>query len=109
MRANSSPIPPAQRRRRPAHPQALALLALLGIPTLGLRSKPWEEVFTARALQHDVVITVCDNAVGEGCPVWPGQPMTAFWDIPNPAPVLGSAVEVAMAFNDAYQLLYNRL
>jgi hypothetical protein len=55
------------------------------------------------------MITVCDNSAGEVCPVWPGQPMTGRWGIPDPASVLGSAVEVAMAFNDACRLLYNRL
>ncbi|MBV9989918.1 MAG: arsenate reductase ArsC [Alphaproteobacteria bacterium] len=91
------------------HPQALALLERLGHPTAELRSKSWEEFAVQGAPGQDFVFTVCDNAANEACPVWPGQPMTAHWGIPDPAAVDGSADEIARAFHDAYILLQRRI
>jgi arsenate reductase len=91
------------------HPKALELLARLDLPTAGLRSKSWDEFAVPGAPELDFVITVCDNAAGEVCPIWPGQPMTAHWGIPDPAAVEGLPVEVNFAFNDAYRVLNNRL
>jgi len=91
------------------HPKALELLSRLDYPTAGLRSKSWDEFAAPGAPELDFVITVCDNAAGEVCPIWPGQPMTAHWGIPDPAAVEGAPVEVNFAFNDAYRVLNNRL
>ncbi|MDR3508738.1 MAG: arsenate reductase ArsC [Caulobacteraceae bacterium] len=91
------------------HPKAIELLSRLDYPTAGFRSKSWDEFAAPGAPELDFVITVCDNAAGEVCPIWPGQPMTAHWGIPDPAAVEGSPIEVAMAFNDAYRVLHNRL
>ncbi len=98
--------------RGEVHPEALALLRRLNYPTDKLRSKSWEEFSRAgnpAAPQLDFVFTVCDNAAGEVCPIWPGQPMTAHWGIPDPAAVNGNAAEVALAFADAYRFLENRI
>ncbi len=89
------------------NPHALALLRRLGFPTEGLRSKSWDEFAAAPPL--DFVFTVCDNAANEVCPVWPGQPMTAHWGIPDPAAVEGTEAEIAAAFKDAYLLLQRRI
>ncbi len=91
------------------HPRALALLRRQGIPTQGLRSKSWEEFGGPDAPALDFVFTVCDNAANEVCPIWPGQPMTAHWGIPDPAAAEGSEAEVALAFADAFRLLRNRI
>ena len=91
------------------HPQALALLERLGYPTSGLRSKSWDEFAAPGAPSLDFVFTVCDNAANEVCPVWPGQPMTAHWGVPDPAAVEGSETAIAAAFRDAYQLLHRRI
>lgn len=80
------------------HPSALALVEALGLPTTGLRSKSWDEFAKPDAPQLDFVITVCDNAAGEVCPVWPGMPVTAHWGIPDPAAATGSDAEIAAAF-----------
>ena len=95
--------------RGEVHRSALDLLSRLGDPTAGLRSKSWDEFAAPGAPKLDFVITVCDNAAGEVCPIWPGQPMTAHWGIPDPAAVEGTPVEVSFAFNDAYRSLHNRL
>ena len=85
------------------HPQALALLERLGYPTDGgLRSKSWDEFAAPGAPVLDFVFTVCDNAANEVCPVWPGQPMTAHWGVPDPAAVQGSEAEIAKAFRDTF-------
>lgn len=89
------------------HPEALALLGRLGYSTEGYRSKSWDEFAAAGAPHLDFVFTVCDNAANEVCPIWPGQPMTAHWGIPDPAAVEGPAV--AQAFRDAYQTLNRRI
>jgi arsenate reductase (thioredoxin) len=85
------------------------LLRGLGYDTSGFRSKSWSEFAKPEAPPLDFVFTVCDNAAGEECPVWPGQPMTAHWGVPDPAEVRGSAAEVALAFKDAYRMLFQRI
>ena len=89
------------------HPQALRLLAELGYPTGQLRSKGWEEFATPGAPQLDFVFTVCDNAAGEVCPIWPGQPMSAHWGIEDPASVDGQGQE--RAFIASYHALQRRI
>jgi arsenate reductase (thioredoxin) len=91
------------------HPQALALLRKLNYDTGGFRSKSWTEFSQAYAPQLDFVFTVCDNAAAEACPVWPGQPMTAHWGIPDPAAATGSDAQIALAFADAYRMLNARI
>jgi protein-tyrosine-phosphatase len=91
------------------HPQALALLRRLGFETNMLRSKSWDEFAKPGAPPLDFVFTVCDNAANEVCPVWPGQPMTAHWGVPDPAAVTGSDAEVAHAFRDTLGLLQRRI
>ena len=87
----------------------LQLLQSLGHDTSGLRSKSWSEFARPGAPALDFVFTVCDNAAGESCPVWPGQPMTAHWGVPDPAEATGTPGEVAMAFRDAYRMLARRI
>jgi len=91
------------------HPQAIALLARLGYPTEGLRSKSWDEFTGEGAPAFDAVITVCDNAAGETCPVWLGHPVRAHWGIPDPAAAIGDEAAVAQAFEDAYRTLKGRI
>jgi arsenate reductase (thioredoxin) len=91
------------------NPNALALLKRLDFPTNGLRSKSWDEFAGAGAPQMDFVFTVCDNAANEVCPVWPGQPMTAHWGVPDPAAVDGNEAMIAEAFRDTYRLLERRI
>ncbi len=88
---------------------ALALLRRLNYPTEGLRSKSWDEFAAPGAPELDFVFTVCDNAAGEVCPIWPGQPATAHWGIPDPGAVVGSEMDVAFAFADACRMLTNRI
>ncbi|MGX1499790.1 arsenate reductase [Labrenzia sp. MBR-25] len=90
-------------------PEALALLSKLNFKTDGLRSKDWAEFAVPDAPVMDFVFTVCDNAAKETCPVWPGQPMSAHWGLPDPAAVAGSDSERAVAFNDAFRMLSNRI
>ena len=90
-------------------PEALRQLETAHLPTTGLRSKSWDEFAQPGAPHLDFVFTVCDNAANEVCPVWPGQPMTAHWGIPDPAAVQGSAEQVEKAFRDAYFLLDRRI
>lgn len=89
------------------HPAALALLEELGHPTAGLRSKSWDEFAAAGAPELDFIITVCDNAAGETCPVWPGKPVSAHWGIEDPAAVEGEGQ--GQAFWTAYQQLKRRI
>jgi len=89
------------------HPQSIALLKRLGFSTDGLRSKSWEEF--SRSPPLDFVFTVCDNAANEVCPVWPGQPMTAHWGVPDPAAAKGSDAQIAQAFRDAFMTLQRRI
>src|SRR5580692_11160314 len=91
------------------HPLALALLERKGLSTEGLRSKAWDEFAKPGAPELNFVFTVCDNAAGEVCPIWPGQPMTAHWGVADPAAVQGSEAEIALAFADTYRLLGQRL
>jgi arsenate reductase len=91
------------------NPHALALLKALHHDTSGLRSKSWSEFAKPGAPALEFVFTVCDNAAGEACPVWPGQPMTAHWGIPDPAEAKGSPAEIALAFKDAYRMLNQRI
>ena len=91
------------------HPYALELLASLGLPSTGLHSKSWDVFAVAGAPRMDFIFTVCDNAAGEACPVWPGQPMTAHWGIPDPAAVSGRDVEQRAAFRAAFASLETRI
>ena len=91
------------------NPHALALLKRLNYPTEGLRSKSWEEFAAPSPVALDFVFTVCDNAAGEVCPIWPGQPMSAHWGLPDPAVVTGSAAEIALAFSETHRMLSNRI
>jgi protein-tyrosine-phosphatase len=91
------------------HPVALDLLQRLSLPTAGLRSKPWDEFAAPGAPSLDFIFTVCDNAAGEVCPIWPGRPMTAHWGIPDPAAVAGTDAAQAAAFQSAFQALEQRI
>ena len=91
------------------NPFAIKVLKSLDFPIDGLRSKSWEEFARPDAPVMDFVFTVCDNAAGESCPVWPGQPMTAHWGIPDPAAATGTPAEIALAFKDAYRMLNQRI
>jgi protein-tyrosine-phosphatase len=91
------------------HPCTLDLLRSLNFDVNGLRSKSWSEFAGPGAPPLDFVFTVCDNAAGETCPVWPGQPMTAHWGVPDPAAATGNEAEVRLAFADAFRMLSNRI
>jgi arsenate reductase len=91
------------------NPLALDLLARMRIPTEGLRSKSWDEFAAPGAPALDFVFTVCDNAAGEVCPYWPGQPMTAHWGTPDPASVEGSEMARTEAFREAFRILERRI
>lgn len=91
------------------HPVALELLRDMNLPIEGLRSKSWDELATPDAPAMDFVFTVCDNAAGETCPCWPGQPITAHWGIEDPAAVEGSHAEKLRAFKKAYDELERRI
>lgn len=91
------------------NPNAAALLEHFGLPTAGLRSKSWDEFAAKDAPQMDFVFTVCDDAAGEICPVWPGTPVTGHWGVPDPARVDGSDQEKMHAFRQAFRQLSNRI
>jgi len=91
------------------NPRTIQLLKGLDYDTAKLRSRSWSEFAKPGAPALDFVFTVCDNAAGESCPVWPGQPMTAHWGIPDPAEAKGSQAEIAFAFKDAYRMLQQRI
>ena len=91
------------------HPYARDLLRKLHYEVTGLRSKSWQEFSGPDAPKLDFVFTVCDNAAKETCPVWPGQPMTAHWGVPDPAEATGTEAEVRFAFADALRMLTNRI
>jgi arsenate reductase len=91
------------------NPLAIKTLEAVGYPTDGMRSKDWEEFAVADAPKMDFVFTVCDNAAGEACPAWPGQPMTAHWGIEDPAVVDGTQIEKERAFALAFRYLKNRI
>ena len=91
------------------NPFAIKVLNSLDYPTDGLRSKSWQEFAGADAPAMDFVFTVCDNAAGEACPIWPGQPMTAHWGIEDPAAVEGTDLEKQAAFLTAFRYMKNRI
>lgn len=91
------------------NPNTIALLHGLGYDTSAFRSKSWDEFAKPGAPEFDFIFTVCDDAAGEACPVWPGKPMTAHWGIADPAAVTGTELEIAQAFREAYRLLYRRI
>ena len=91
------------------NPNTVKLLQGLGYDTSNFRSKSWAEFAKPDAPALDFVFTVCDNAAGETCPVWPGRPMTAHWGVPDPAEVTGKEAEIALAFKDAYRMLHQRI
>jgi arsenate reductase len=90
-------------------PEALRQLERARLPTTGLRSKAWDEFLRPGAPELHFVFTVCDNAAKEVCPIWPGQPMTAHWGVPDPAAVQGTAEQVERAFRDAFFILDRRI
>ena len=91
------------------HPYALDLLRRTNHPVAELRSKSWDAFVAPGAPPLDFAFTVCDNAAGEVCPVWPGQPMTAHWGLPDPAAVEGNEAEKRAAFAEAYRMLASRI
>lgn len=91
------------------NPHALDLLRSLHYPVETFRSKGWDEFAAPGAPNLDFVFTVCDDAAAEVCPIWPGQPMSAHWGLPDPAAVQSSPAEIALAFADAYRMLNNRI
>jgi protein-tyrosine-phosphatase len=91
------------------NPNAIRLLKSMNYPTDALRSKSWDEFAGDHAPSFDFIVTVCDNAAGEACPIWPGQPVRAHWGIPDPAAASGNEAEIALAFADAYRVLRNRI
>ncbi|MGB8181392.1 MAG: arsenate reductase ArsC [Stellaceae bacterium] len=97
------------RPKSEVHPQTLAVLRAMKLPTENLRSKSWNEFARPDAPRMDFVFTVCDQAAAETCPVWPGQPITAHWGVPDPAAVEGSEAEKSAAFRDAFRRLDTRI
>lgn len=91
------------------NPYALDLLKRLDYDTSALRSKSWDEFAAPGAPKMDFVITVCDDAAGEVCPIWPGQPVSAHWGMPDPAATKGTPTEIALSFAETYRMLENRL
>jgi arsenate reductase (thioredoxin) len=91
------------------NPYALKLLESAKLPATDLRSKNWDEFAKPGAPKMDFVFTVCDNAANEVCPVWPGQPITAHWGVPDPAAVTGTPEEITRAFRDAFFTLERRI
>jgi protein-tyrosine-phosphatase len=91
------------------NPHTIHLLQSLGHDTSGCRSKSWDEFAKTGEPKFDFVFTVCDDAAAEACPLWPGQPMTAHWGIPDPAEATGTPAEIALAFKYAYRLLNQRI
>jgi arsenate reductase len=91
------------------NPLALDLLKQLDFPTEGLRSKGWDEFAGMSGIHFDFIITVCDNAAGEACPVWAGHPVTAHWGIPDPAAVEGTEMQKKAAFSQAYKSMDRRI
>ena len=105
FRAYSAGSQPKER----VNPNTLRLLERLGYETSEFRSKSWQEFAKLNAPKLDFIFTVCDDAAGEACPLWPGQPITAHWGIPDPAAASGTDAEIAMAFSDAYRMLQRRI
>ena len=94
---------------RRVNPSALKMLETAKLPTNGLHSKSWDEFARPNAAKMDFVFTVCDNAANEMCPVWPGQPMTAHWGVPDPAAATGTPEQIEVAFRDAFVTLERRI
>ena len=105
----SRPIAPAAIQKAPSILRHSLCSKRLNYDVSNFRSKPWDEFAQPGAPKLDFVFTVCDDAAGEACPVWPGQPMTAHWGIPDPARATGTDAEIAFAFSDAYRLLFQRI
>jgi arsenate reductase len=95
--------------RGEVNPHALRLLQAMHFDTSGFRSKSWDEFAAPGAPVMDFVFTVCDDAAGEQCPFWPGQPMTAHWGVPDPALATGTEAEIGATFAESYRLLNNRI
>lgn len=95
--------------RGQVNPFAIQLLERLNYDTSAIRSKSWDEFAAPGAPHMDFVFTVCDNAANETCPVWPGQPISAHWGVPDPSEVKGSEAEIAAAFADTHRMLYQRI
>jgi len=91
------------------HPCTLEILRRDNFVADGFRSKSWEEFAESDAPQLDFVFTVCDNAAEEVCPIWPGQPMTAHWGVPDPAAATGNAAEIMLTFANTFRMLSNRI
>jgi arsenate reductase (thioredoxin) len=91
------------------HPETMRLLQSLGYDTSDFHSKSWDKFAKPGGPDFDFVFTVCDNAAAEACPLWPGQPMTAHWGVPDPAEATGTPAEIALAFKDAYRMLHQRI
>jgi len=108
-RGNFRAFSAGSRPKGQVHPYTLDLLRKLHFDVSGLRSKSWNEFAGPDAPKLDFVFTVCDNAANETCPVWPSQPMTAHWGVPDPAAAAGNAAEVRLAFADALRMLTNRI
>jgi protein-tyrosine-phosphatase len=90
-------------------PEIKAFLDRMNYPTVGLRSKSWDEFAKEGAPKLDFVFTVCDNAANEVCPIWPGQPMSAHWGVPDPAGFEGTEAERSAFINDVYRMLWSRI
>jgi len=95
--------------KRNVHPYTIDLLKRLNYPTDGLRPKSWDEFAGPDAPSFDFVFTVCDKASNEVCPVWPGQPFSAHWGVPDPVEATGKEAEMRLAFSEAYRMLENRI
>ncbi len=91
------------------HPRTIELLQHLNHDTSSLRSKSWDEFAAVDAPKMDFVFTVCDSAAAETCPIWPGQPMSAHWGVPDPAAATGTDAEIGLAFSNTYRMLRNRI
>jgi arsenate reductase len=91
------------------NPHTLDVLSACGYDATGLRSKSWDEFAKSGAPELDFVFTVCDDAAGEVCPIWPGKPVTAHWGIADPAAATGSAAEIEVAFDETFRMLKRRI
>lgn len=91
------------------HPHAVAVLTTFGLDPSGVRPKSWHDFASPDAPKLDFVITVCDDAAGESCPTWPGEPLLAHWGVPDPAASTGSEAEIAVAFDQAFGMLRGRV
>ena len=108
-RANFTAYSAGSRASGIVRPEALKQIELAGLPTNALRSKNWDEFVKPGVPKMNFVITVCDNAAKEVCPIWPGQPMTAHWGVPDPASVEGTPEQIGKAFRDAFLILDRRI